>query len=569
MYLKRLKITNQEGLVRNIEFHSGLNLIVDNTPENDRTETGNSVGKTTVLRLVDFCLGKDGKVIYTDPADNGSVHTEVKEFLQNTKVEVELTMTRNWTNDDVVIRRDFSSGRKAVRTINGVQYKAEDFESALSEHILGFITTKPTFRQIISHNIRYSELSLTNVLKTLDPYTSDAQYEALYLFMFGCQIDETDRRQELIEKIKTEQAFKKRLEKSNNKSTYRTLLGLVDAKIEALQIKKATLNVNPDFEKSLGALNDVKFKLNAIGAELATLKLKQDTVREAQKEIEEQHSEIDSQQLATIYQQAKALVPNIQKTFEELLSYHNKMVESRSRFIAMSLPMLAKKIEKLEKELKSLLIQEEELANIVTKSDTYEDLEELISEMNQEYQRKGEYENQIQQIEIVETAISEAEEAIKGIDEDLFSNEFRDQVQNSINRFNILFTDVSKQLYDEEYVLKVDAVNYRNTGRYIYKFSAFNANLSSGKKMGEISCFDIAYTMFARDNGIPHLSFLLNDKRELMSDNQLVAIAQIVEREDIQFVASILKDKLPTELQDSRYYIAELSKHDKLFRIEG
>lgn len=569
MYLKRLKITNQEGLVRNIEFHSGLNLIVDNTPENDRTETGNSVGKTTVLRLVDFCMGKDGKVIYTDPADNGSVHTEVKEFLQNTKVEVELTMTRNWTNDDVVIRRDFSSGRKAVRTINGVQYKAEDFESALSEHILGFITTKPTFRQIISHNIRYSELSLTNVLKTLDPYTSDAQYEALYLFMFGCQIDETDRRQELIEKIKTEQAFKKRLEKSNNKSTYRTLLGLVDAKIEALQIKKATLNVNPDFEKSLGALNDVKFKLNAIGAELATLKLKQDTVREAQKEIEEQHSEIDSQQLATIYQQAKALVPNIQKTFEELLSYHNKMVESRSRFIAMSLPMLAKKIEKLEKELQSLLIQEEELANIVTKSDTYEDLEELISEMNQEYQRKGEYENQIQQIEIVETAISEAEEAIKGIDKDLFSNEFRDQVQNSINRFNILFTDVSKQLYDEEYVLKVDAVNYRNTGRYIYKFSAFNANLSSGKKMGEISCFDIAYTMFAKDNGIPHLSFLLNDKRELMSDNQLVAIAQIVEREDIQFVASILKDKLPTELQDSRYYIAELSKHDKLFRIEG
>lgn len=569
MYLKRLKITNQEGLVRNIEFHSGLNLIVDNTPENDRTETGNSVGKTTVLRLVDFCMGKDGKVIYTDPADNGSVHTEVKEFLQNTKVEVELTMTRNWTNDDVVIRRDFSSGRKAVRTINGVQYKAEDFESALSEHILGFITTKPTFRQIISHNIRYSELSLTNVLKTLDPYTSDAQYEALYLFMFGCQIDETDRRQELIEKIKTEQAFKKRLEKSNNKSTYRTLLGLVDAKIEALQIKKATLNVNPDFEKSLGALNDVKFRLNAIGAELATLKLKQDTVREAQKEIEEQHSEIDSQQLATIYQQAKALVPNIQKTFEELLSYHNKMVESRSRFIAMSLPMLAKKIEKLEKELQSLLIQEEELANIVTKSDTYEDLEELISEMNQEYQRKGEYENQIQQIEIVETAISEAEEAIKGIDKDLFSNEFRDQVQNSINRFNILFTDVSKQLYDEEYVLKVDAVNYRNTGRYIYKFSAFNANLSSGKKMGEISCFDIAYTMFAKDNGIPHLSFLLNDKRELMSDNQLVAIAQIVEREDIQFVASILKDKLPTELQDSRYYIAELSKHDKLFRIEG
>ena len=101
----------------------------------------------------------------------------------------------------------------------------------------------------------------------------------------------------------------------------------------------------------------------------------------------------------------------------------------------------------------------------------------------------------------------------------------------------------------------------------MYKFSAINAKLSSGKKMGEISCFDIAYTMFAGENEIPHVSFLLNDKRELMSDNQLVAISKIVEKEDIQFVASILKDKLPFELQNSRYYIAELSENDKLFSL--
>lgn len=523
MFLKNLKITNQDGLVRNIDFHQGLNLIVDDTPSDSYTQTGNSVGKTTVLRLVDFCLGKDGKIIYTDSSDNG-IHTEVKEFLQKTKVEVELTLTYNWNNDDVVIRRDFATGKKAVRIINNVQYKAENFESALSEFILGFTATKPSFRQIISHNIRYSELSLTNVLKTLNQYTSDTEYEALYLFMFGCQINQTDRRQQLIEKIKTEQSFKRRLEKSNNKSTYITLLGLVDAKIEALEKKKTSLNVNPDFEENLDALNDIKFKINAIGGELATLRLKQDTVRETQREIEEQQSNIDSQQLAVIYEQAKVLIPNVQKSFEELLSYHNKMVENRSRFVAISLPLIANQIDRLEMDLKSFLIKEAELTSIITKSDTYEDLEELISEMNMEYQKKGEYENQIKQIETVETSISEAEKAIDVIDEELFSDEFRDQVQDSINRFNILFTEVSKQLYDEEYVLKVESVNYKKTGKDIYKFSAINANLSSGKKMGEISCFDIAYTMFAGENEIPHVSFLLNDKRELMSDNQLVAI---------------------------------------------
>ena len=85
--------------------------------------------------------------------------------------------------------------------------------------------------------------------------------------------------------------------------------------------------------------------------------------------------------------------------------------------------------------------------------------------------------------------------------------------------------------------------------------------------MGEISCFDIAYTMYAKKKDIPCLNFLLTDKKELMSDNQLLAIAEIVDQENIQFVASILKDKLPSELQDSKYYIIELSEHDKLFRI--
>ena len=87
-------------------------------------------------------------------------------------------------------------------------------------------------------------------------------------------------------------------------------------------------------------------------------------------------------------------------------------------------------------------------------------------------------------------------------------------------------------------------------GQRLYKFSSFNTNFSSGKKQGEITCFDIAYTLFADEEEIPCYHFLLNDKKELMHDNQLTKIAQLVEREQkhVQFVASILKDKLPPEL---------------------
>lgn len=567
MYIKRLKITNNDGLIRDIQFHNGLNLIVDDTPSDTHTDTGNSVGKTTVLRLVDFCLGKDPKSIYTDPSDSKSLDENVKKFLIETNVLVELTLTKNWEKDDIIICRNFQTNKKATRTINGIQYNAEDFESALCDNLLGLTITKPSFRQIISHNIRYSEFALTNVLKTVHPYTKDTEYESLYLFMFGCQIEETDRRQELLDKIKTEKAFKKRLEKSNNKSTYRTLLGLTDAKIEELEKKKNSLGINPDFEVLISQLNDIRCQINILNIDIATLKLKESTIVETQKEIEAQHSDIDTSQLETLYREANALIPDLQKSFEELVDYHNKMVASRSRFVSIALPGIRQQINDKQSKLRGLLSKEEEMSKLVTKSETYESLEDLITEMNKEYQKKGEYETQIKQIDIVDEAISKAEEAIKQIDDDLFSESFQNRVQEAIDNFNVLFSSISKKLYDEEYVLKVDKVTCKGTGGYIYKFSAFNANLSSGKKMGEISCFDIAYTMYAKKYDIPCLNFLLTDKKELMSDNQLLAIGKVVEEENIQFVASILKDKLPDDLQDKRYYIVELSEHDKLFRF--
>ena len=53
-----------------------------------------------------------------------------------------------------------------------------------------------------------------------------------------------------------------------------------------------------------------------------------------------------------------------------------------------------------------------------------------------------------------------------------------------------------------------------------------------------------------------------------MSDNQLVDIAEEVEKCGIQFVASILRDKLPAQLNDEKYFVLKLSQQEKLFKIE-
>lgn len=62
---------------------------------------------------------------------------------------------------------------------------------------------------------------------------------------------------------------------------------------------------------------------------------------------------------------------------------------------------------------------------------------------------------------------------------------------------------------------------------------------------------------------------MLNDKKELMHDNQLVNVAEFVQHKNIQLVISILKDKLPTAVLDKAHIVVELSQKEKLFKIEN
>lgn len=566
MFIKKLIISNNNGIIRDIVFHRGLNLIVDNTVGGN-TETGNNIGKTTVLRLVDFCLGKKQNVIYADPANMKAENKTVKDFLIDTNVEVTLVLTKNFGKDDVIIRRNFLSHSKAVRQVNGEQIKESEFEKVLEEKILGIITDKPTFRQIISHNIRYTNQSVDNILKTLDKYTQDPEYETLYLFMFGCNTENGAKKQELINKIKAENTFKTRLERDNDKATLSALLGMVNNNIELLENQKKTLNLNPHFEEEMDELSSVKYQINKVASECNALKLKRDLIIEAKTDIENDRSDIDFQQLSSIYEQAKAFVPKLEHTFEELVSFHNSMIEKKVKFICNSLPGLESQIRNLKVDLSNLLRQEEKLSLSISKSSSYEELEALISDLNNLYNKKGEYEASLKQIEDVEEAIEVLSHKLSVIDEKATSKVSQDKVQQKINDFNSYFSSISERLYGESYALRQELVTYRKTGHKIYQFSSFNANLSSGKKLGEMTCFDIAYDMFARKKNIPHVDFVMHDKNELMSDNQLIGIAKIVEENDVQFIAPILKDKLPDEMDNEKFYILHLSQHDKLFRI--
>lgn len=123
MFLKSLTITRGNGnVIRDIPFHSGLNLIVDETPIGSGQETGNNVGKTTVLKLIDFCLNAKAKGIYTDPENKRNEYKLVKDFLVENKVIVSLLLKEDLSQEasqEVLIERNFLLRKDKIQRIDG------------------------------------------------------------------------------------------------------------------------------------------------------------------------------------------------------------------------------------------------------------------------------------------------------------------------------------------------------------------------------------------------------------------------------------------------------------------
>lgn len=574
MFLKSLQISNVNGVIRQINFRPGLNLIVDETPSGNSEATGNNVGKTTTLMLIDFCLGASQKGVYADPEDKKSEYFLVKEFLINTEVLITLILSDDLKNpfaNELVLERNFLPRKKLIRRINGIQKTEDEFDEALTNYFFpGHYGKKPTFSQIISHNFRYKDISLTHTLHTLSAFTRDDEYETLHLFLLGCNFDRGDLRQNLLTQVRIENAFKSRLESLQPKSSYEMSLALLMGDIEKLNEKKLSLKVNPDFELELEKLDGIKSQISRTSSAISKLALRRDLIVEATKEISSSKSQVDLDQLRRLYDDVSGLLSKVHRSFAELTDFHNRMIDEKAQYISKELPEIDLKIKELRESLKVDLEAERLLATSISNGGSFEELESLINELNEKHRQKGQYEGVISQIESSEEKLKNLNEQLATIDDSLFSVDFESTVRSQLNKFNLIFAEISKNLYGERYLIDFEIIRSRLNQR-LYKFKSFNENISSGKKQGEISCFDIAYTLFADQENIPCLHFLLNDKKELMHDNQLYKISKLIEREDdhVQFVASILRDKLPAELNNEDFFVLKLSQQSKLFDIEA
>ena len=568
MFLKSLEIINtrKNEIIRDIPFIRGLNLIIDETPEIvDLKKTSNNIGKTTVIRLIDFCLGSDPKNIYQDPEFTNRSNEEVKNFLVDQEVLIVLTLEIR--TEKIVIERNFLSRSKKILKINGEDIQAQNFDFELKKQILDFTEVKPTFKQIKAKNIRDDAERLNYTVKVLGSWGKSEEYEALYLFWLGVPYESADRKRELLEDLKLEKKIYDRIIVDGNESKLNQFIEILNRQIKELEHKKDNFNINESYKEDLKQLNKIKADLNAKNTLIGRLSLRKELIDESQQSLEQEKTNINVKELEQLYKKANTLLPNLQKSFEDTVQFHNQMVEGKIDYITQELPELIAKINRLDTAINNLLAEEKEFSDKLQKAGAIEELQIIIDELNQLYENKGKYSEQLSKLEDSTRKLKDIEKELSTIDDNI--ENLDTNIQEKIRLFNNHFADISQKLYGETFALSASFEKQKRANNKFYKLSvdSLNARAGTGKKKGEILAFDLAYIKFADEQNIKCLHFVLHDQMETVDNNQIITFLQEVSNANCQLIAPVLRDKMPKELQSGDYEILSLSQDQKLFKI--
>ncbi len=182
MRLNKLIILKNNTLVREVPFKDGLNLII-----NKRTsgkDSGNSVGKSTLSRVLDYLFMSSGHDIYHD-AEFGKDIPEIVSLINDNVLKFTLDFNTVENKKAVVSRIISTDDKNSKYFLNDVEIDKKQYSEFIAQAVFGLTTDKPSLRNVSHKFIRNTNDKMQKTLNFLHGNTTPDVYDLLYLFLFG------------------------------------------------------------------------------------------------------------------------------------------------------------------------------------------------------------------------------------------------------------------------------------------------------------------------------------------------------------------------------------------------
>lgn len=563
MYLDYIKITSEidelQTLIRYVKFKKGLNFISDITDMSNKTSSGNNIGKSTFLELIDICLGKTSiDSIYSDRKTKG-INQKVKKFLENKRVFVELSMNIN--NHTFTIKRSLYDKGKEIYFNGKKQKNIKDLKSILNKYIFHNKINKPSIRDLLVLFIRKEEDAIKSPLDIFMDRTEDEKKYKILVFLFGWENIELLLKLSNLKisekKIKKDMnVFKRRLE---NPSAVETLLKTINESINEYKKQLSKLKFTDELmealkNKDIIDINIINLKNNRLNLEYNINKHK-----ESLELLENNISNITESEINSLYNEAKRyLLNDISKDFKKLILFHNESINNEKEFIQDNLNNLNEKLKSVDSELKKNIdekIEIEAVNNILG----------IENEINKLENERGKYLNEKSKWDKINNERNNLYIETNKIKDNIIEYEtiFKEKLDkfNEIYKHNQLLLNPSRVellvvTYDEKKGIDIISTEGRK---------------GTGSKMKDTLLFNISYAQFVNEYNLNFPTFFLFDCSELIHENTRdIIFSDLIKDTNMQLISPVLTSSLPDSIKNEidNYSILRLSEKEKLFKIE-
>lgn len=546
---------------KNIEFNENFNAVVAFI-ESDKKDDTHNLGKTSLIRVIDFLLlssynKNTDKLLGNNLFIGQDFYGELK--LNNGKY--------------LVIKRSINTATKISFKLN--DFKLDSFKIDIDwDEELTLKKAKAKLNECLSFNVLPNwdyRKSITYFLRSQQDYLDvfklnkfKGKHKDWKPFVFdllgfnGTLILEKLEIEEEIDDLK-KKIQTLRLEAQIDTSEKDRLEGLLEIKkIELSEIKNQIDKFNffkEDILTNKQLVEEIDIKLQAFNTDRYRISYEINKIESSLSEI---NDDIDDKEINSLFEDVNLYYPKqLKKEYEDLINFQKSLTTERKEYLTETLSLLKLDYTKLNKSIKEIESQKSDLLSLLTEKDSYFKFKE--------YQKKtiG-----------IEVEIERIKDKLKAIDSTLIlENDIKDKreiindkiaelkkslTERKHSNINKVFNSIIKEILDTNALISLKLNNQGNVefnADYQNKTDLLKTSESQGTTYKKLLCvaFDLSLLVNYSDKSFYKFVYhdgVLEGLDDRIKIRYINLIKEFCEEYDLQYIVTLIDSDLPKDMPD-------------------
>jgi len=556
-----LEINGKETRV--IPFLDNLNII---TSKKESDAPGNSVGKSTLGRILDYLFDGSIKPIYIDE-EFQTPKQEIEKLFAKNEVYASLEYLGLNNQYNIIKRRLSTDVDLQIYILNGRKVTSKEYVSHIMGSIFNIYSAKPTLRKVAPKFFRTTQHRMTKTVNFDNGRNvSKADISTVFLYLFN--FNDTEILSKVHKLKNTIRGYEKNLKAFNSVISQDKIIGSISkTQREIAKLEKSLLSSEKGIDKLeiVSKINMIDDEQNILSNEIFSLDLKIKNILETNKLLKDNEHLHLLDELQIIYEYASVKIKSTLEDYQQALEFHAHLLSTKREYVSQGLDKLQEEHEKATIKFGQLNNQKQSLFDELKSKKKIEEISDAMREI-------GNLDKELARMTAIIDKKDDINSKLKFERENLseLACELETELTNVTSfekKYIENFKVYTRDFYGVEYQFSLHLDLEK--GECTPHVDDVESNNEGGLKRLEVVTFDLAYIKTVCDKRALRPNFVLHDSIDEIDIQHVRKIFEESIKLSGQHIVSILSDKLVQNDYENykSYIILELSQDNKFFRL--